>query len=56
MKIQINLADRGEKWVGEGSLIPKNAKYANQMKRYERACIKMGLDRAHGLRHAYALR
>ncbi|MGC9493455.1 phage integrase N-terminal domain-containing protein [Vibrio genomosp. F10] len=84
MKIQINLADRGDhlhlvktkgarprdipirnanqrelldevkKWVGEGSLIPKNAKYVTQMKRYERACIKMGLDRAHGLRHAYA--
>nr|WP_181257871.1 hypothetical protein [Vibrio splendidus] len=24
------------------------------MKKHERACIKVGLDKAHGLRHVYA--
>ncbi|MEC7307515.1 phage integrase N-terminal domain-containing protein [Vibrio crassostreae] len=51
---QRQLIDEVKKWVGDSSLIPENAKYVSQMKRYERACIKMGLDKAHGLRHAYA--
>lgn len=37
-----------------GSLIPPHLKYVQQKARYERACVTMGLDRAHGLRHAYA--
>nr|WP_244291660.1 MULTISPECIES: hypothetical protein [Vibrio] len=42
-----------KKWVGDGSLIPDNAMYVTQMKRHERECIKMGLDRANGLRHSH---
>ncbi|MCC4791025.1 hypothetical protein LMH72_25030 [Vibrio splendidus] len=51
---QRQLIDDVKKWVGDRSLIPENAKYVSQMKRYERACIKMGLDKVHGLRHVYA--
>jgi len=36
------------------SLIPRDLTYVQQMKRYENTCIKIGLDRAHGLRHRYA--
>lgn len=36
------------------SLIPKDRTYKEQVKRYENTCIKIGLDRAHGLRHNYA--
>ena len=41
-------------WVGSGSLIPSGTSYKTQLGRYHQACIKMGLDRSHGLRHAYA--
>ena len=51
---QRELIDSIKKWVGDGSLIPKEDTYKTHLGRYERACIKMGLDRAHGLRHAYA--
>lgn len=36
------------------SLIPVQRTYVEQMKRYENTCIKIGLERAHGLRHSYA--
>jgi len=36
------------------SLIPPQLMYVQQMKRYENTCLKIGLDRAHGLRHRYA--
>ncbi|PKG73033.1 integrase (plasmid) [Shewanella sp. GutCb] len=36
------------------SLIPAQRTYVEQMKRYENVCIKVGLERAHGLRHRYA--
>lgn len=36
------------------SLIPNERTYKEQVKRYENTCIKIGLDRAHGLRHHYA--
>lgn len=36
------------------SLIPPQLMYRQQMKRYENTCLKIGLDRAHGLRHRYA--
>lgn len=51
---QRELIDSIKKWVGDGSLIPKEDTYKTHQGRYERACIKMGLERAHGLRHAYA--
>ncbi|CAH8206097.1 phage integrase N-terminal domain-containing protein [Vibrio aestuarianus] len=53
-KAQRNLLDSIKPWVGSGSLIPSGTSYKTQLGRYHQACIKMGLDRAHGLRHAYA--
>lgn len=38
----------------KGSLIPSNLKYIDQMRRYEDATAKVGLNKMHGLRHLYA--
>lgn len=51
---QRELLDELKSWVGAGSLIPPESFYSTQLGRYQQACIKMGIDRAHGLRHAYA--
>jgi hypothetical protein len=51
---QRELLDELKSWVGAGSLIPPESLYSTQLGRYQQACIKMGIDRAHGLRHAYA--
>lgn len=48
------LLDEAKQLAGSGSLIPSGLKYVQQMKRYEHECIRIGLDKAHGLRHAYA--
>lgn len=40
--------------AGRGSLIPTNLNYIQQLKRYEDQTAKAGINRAHGLRHAYA--
>lgn len=40
--------------AGKGSMIPPEKTYVEWMKRYERDCLKAGIHRAHGLRHAYA--
>ncbi|HFQ5336105.1 TPA: phage integrase N-terminal domain-containing protein [Vibrio vulnificus] len=53
-KEQRELLDSIKPWVGSGSLIPSGTLYKTQLGRYQQACIKMGLDKAHGLRHAYA--
>jgi len=37
-----------------GSMIPANLSYVQQQKKYEYQCIKIGLSKAHGLRHTYA--
>ena len=42
--------------AGAGSLIPPELRYSDQLGRYERQTIRAGLDRMHGLRHAYAQR
>lgn len=51
---QRELLDSIKPWVGSGSLIPSGTLYKTQVGRYHQACIQMGLDKAHGLRHAYA--
>ncbi|EGQ7934848.1 phage integrase N-terminal domain-containing protein [Vibrio vulnificus] len=51
---QRELLDQLKPLVGVGSLIPPDLLYKTQLGRYEQACVKMGIDRAHGLRHAYA--
>jgi hypothetical protein len=42
--------------AGDESLIPPEDRYIDQRRRYERECSRAGIDRAHGLRHAYAQR
>lgn len=42
--------------AGRGSLIPSGLSYVQQLKRYEDQTAKAGIDKAHGLRHAYAQR
>lgn len=51
---QRQLLDEARKLAGRGSLIPANKNYIMQLRTYERNTVKAGLDRNHGLRHAYA--
>jgi hypothetical protein len=37
-----------------GSMIPSDLSYVQQLKKYEYQCLKIGLSKAHGLRHLYA--
>jgi len=48
------LLDEVRTFVGRGALIPANKNYYQQMRTYERNTSKAGLDKNHGLRHAYA--
>ena len=40
--------------AGNGSLIPADTTYVQQLKRYEDQCAKAGIHHAHGHRHHYA--
>ena len=51
---QRTLLDEVRSFVGRGALIPSNKNYYQQMRTYERNTLKAGLDKNHGLRHAYA--
>ena len=46
--------DRAGQLAGKGSLIPSHKTYVQQLRLYEGQCIRAGLSRMHGLRHAYA--
>lgn len=48
--------DRAQQLTGKGSLIPSHKSYVQQLRLYEGQCIRAGLSRMHGLRHAYAQR
>ena len=48
------LLDRIKRQVGNGSLIPADRSYVQQLRVYERLTANAGLSRMHGLRHAYA--
>jgi site-specific recombinase XerC len=48
--------DNARQLAGKGSLIPSHKTYKQQMKLYEGQCIRAGLSKMHGLRHAYAQR
>lgn len=50
---QRQLLDEVRAFVGRGALIPANKNYYQQMRTYERNTSKAGLDKNHGLRHAY---
>lgn len=51
---QRDLLQRVRQFVGFAALIPVNKNYVQQMRTYERNTDKAGLNRMHGLRHAYA--
>ena len=52
---QRRLLDEARELAGGGALIPPGRNYAEQRKVYEYGTRQAGLDRNHGLRHAYAL-
>ena len=51
---QRELLDRIRQQVGNGSLIPADRSYVQQLRIYESLTANSGLSRMHGLRHAYA--
>ncbi len=51
---QKDLLQRAHQFAGKASLINPSKNYIQQLKTYENNCSKAGLDRNHGLRHAYA--
>ena len=53
---QRSVLDKARALAGKGSLIPAHKNYKQQMKLYEGQCIRAGLSKMHGLRHAYAQR
>jgi integrase len=53
---QRDLLDRAHALAGKGSLVPADKNYKAQKNRYEGQCIRAGLCKTHGLRHAYAQR
>jgi site-specific recombinase XerC len=46
--------DQVRRLSGKGSLIPPDKQYVEQMRIYERHTARAGLNKLHGLRHAYA--
>ena len=52
---QRRLLDEARELAGGGALIPPGRNYAEQKRVYEDEARHAGLDRNHGLRHAYAL-
>ncbi len=52
---QRRLLDEARRLAGGGALIPPGRNYAEQRRVYEAQTRAAGLDRSHGLRHAYAL-
>jgi integrase len=55
-KAQRAVLDQARALAGTGSLIPSHKTYKQQLKLYEGQCIRAGLSKMHGLRHAYAQR
>jgi integrase len=53
---QRKVLDKAKALAGKGSLIPAEKAYKQQKNRYEGQCIRAGLCKMHGLRHAYAQR
>ena len=53
---QREVLDKARALAGKGSLIPAEKDYKQQKNRYEGQCIRAGLCKMHGLRHAYAQR
>ena len=51
---QRTLLDEARLFAGRGAMIPANKNYIEQLRTYERNLSNAGLDKLHGLRHAYA--
>ena len=51
---QRRLLNEVRQFVGRGALIPANKNYYQQLRTYERNTLNAGLNKNHGLRHAYA--
>ena len=51
---QRNLLERVKQLTDRGSLIPREKTYVNHMRTYKRQIAAAGLEKLHGLRHAYA--
>lgn len=51
---QRQLLDEAKAFAGRGSLIPRDARYVDQLRRFEHQCSQAGIHRVHGHRHAYA--
>ena len=51
---QRELLERVRALTGSGSLIPATSTYIEHLKRYENQTAAAGLEKLHGLRHAYA--
>ena len=51
---QRNLLERVKQLTDGGSLIPREKTYVNHMRTYKRQVAAAGLEKLHGLRHAYA--
>jgi hypothetical protein len=51
---QRKVLDEVRRFAGKGAMIPSNKNYVQQLRTYERNTLKAGLDKNHGLRHAYA--
>ena len=51
---QRDLLERVKQLTGRGSLIPREKSYVNHMRTYTRQVAAAGLEKLHGLRHAYA--
>lgn len=51
---QRELLDEAHELVGDGSLIPNDKRYIDQLRAYEHETLKAGMKNNHGLRHGYA--
>lgn len=51
---QRQILDEAKAFVGNGSLIPAEKKFVEQLRRFEHQCQQAGIHRVHGHRHAYA--
>jgi hypothetical protein len=51
---QRQLLQEARSLAGQGSLIPAQKSYVEQLRRFEHQCAAAGIRRVHGLRHQYA--
>ena len=51
---QRQLLGEAKAFVGKGSLIPRDSRYVDQLRRFEYQCSQAGIQQVHGHRHGYA--